>query len=132
MKKIVEWVEYNRFLVIGIMLSACLAFYAASCTPQVTSPLDSAKIVDARGLELELKTWESQQSLMTAKFESAGQDLQEQIENQKKIDKLLGDIAANATNPASWPGLLLTGGGLGAIIDNIRKRGVISGLKRNA
>ena len=125
-----SWIEKNRFLVIGILAGVFFAIYPGCNVPQVVSPLDGDKFVDNRGLQVELKEWQAQQETMAAKFEAAGQDLQEQIDAQQKIDKLINAIAASP-DPASWPGIFLAGGGLLAIIDNIRKRGVISGLKRN-
>lgn len=131
MAKVWDLVEKNRFVVCGLLLGIFLTIYQVNCSPRTISPLDDKKVVDARGLELELKAWQSQQQLTNAKFELAAADMNDQLANQKKVDELIGKLAENSTNPTSWPGLLLSGGAIGAIIDNIRKRGVISGLKRN-
>ena len=70
---------------------------------------------------------------MAARFEAAGEDITEQKANRNKLKEFILTLASG--NVADLPGaitLLLTGGGLGAITDNIRKRGLISGLKRNS
>lgn len=132
MGKIWKWIDHNRFVVIGPVLAIAIWFYAVSCTPQTRSPLDPAKLVTAKGLEIELKVWQAENEIMIAKFEIAGEDLEQQKENNKKIQDFI--VAAASGNVADLPGLitlLITGGGLGAIVDNIRKGGVIGGLKRN-
>jgi hypothetical protein len=130
MNKIWKWLECNRFLVVGVLLSAIVAI---NCTlPQVVSPLDPGRLVDSRGLDLEFRQWQADCNVMAIRFKAAGEELTEQIDRNTKLEKLITDIATNAPNPLSWPGLLLSGGGLGAIIDNIRKRGLISGLKIKA
>ena len=126
MSKFWKWIEHNRFLVMGLLLSVVVA---VSCTePQVPSPLDPGRLVNSVGLKLDFKQWVAD-SNMVARFEAAGEDLTKQAERNNKVERLIADIAANPTN---WPGILFTGGGIGAIIDNIRKRGLISGLKIKA
>ena len=131
-KKIWEWIEYNRFIVVCPVLAVVIWFSAASCTPQTASPLNPGQLVDAKGLEIDYKAWQSSVDLMALKFKAAGEDIQEQKVNQEKITQIITTLASGSV--ADWPGLvqLLIGGGLlGAISDNIRKRGLISGLKKN-
>jgi len=131
-KKIWQWIEYNRFIVIGPVLAVIIWFTAISCAPEVVSPINESKIVDASGLELEYMTWQNQVELTTAKFEAAGKDLEKQKTDQEKLLQIITTLASGSV--ATWPGLLqllIGGGGLGAITDNIRKRGVIAGLKKN-
>ena len=69
---------------------------------------------------------------MMIRFEAAGEDLKRQEEAQSEFVQLVTTLATGGV--ADLPGLiqLLAGGGLlGAIGDNIRKRGLIAGLKRN-
>ena len=132
MGKIWKWIDHNRFVVIGPVLAIAIWFYAVGCIAQTRSPLDPAKLVTERELQIELKVWQAESEIMIAKFESAGEDLQEQKENNKKLTDFI--VAVASGNVADLPGLvtlLITGGGLGAIGDNIRKRAVIAGLKRN-
>ena len=132
MQKVWEWIEYNRFLVLGPLVCLGLWFYAGSCTPLVESPRQPGLMVTAKGLESEVKVWQAEQQIMTTKFEAAGESLKEQAEQNAKITQMI--IALSSQNIADMPGLitiLLGGGGLGAIADNIRKRGLIAGLKKN-
>jgi len=132
MTMILKWVEHNRYLVAGPILGLIIWAYAVSCTPLTPSPLEPGRLVNTIELDLDFKTWQAQQQLMAAKFEAAGQDLTEQ---KARADKLQEDIISLAAGGIpDVPGLVklvLGGGGLGAIIDNIRKGGVIGGLKIN-
>jgi len=132
MEKIWKWIEYNRFVVIGPIIGIMLWSYAVSCTPLTRSPLDPARLVNVQQLDLDFKTWQSQQEIMAAKFEAAGQDLaQQKATNEKIKETLLGLASGGIPDVPGLIKLLIGGGGLGAIADNIRKRGVIGGLKRN-
>lgn len=127
-KSVVNWFSYNRGLVAGIILGVIMSVIAASCIPVTASPLDPQKIVDANGLQLEYKAWQLEQEITAEKFRIAAVDLQKQAENQEIIEKAIITVAQNPTN--AWQ-LLADGVLLGAVFDNIRKRGVIAGLKRN-
>ncbi len=132
-KEIWSWIEKNRYVVILPVVGLLIWIGAVGCQPRTPSPLDPDHLVNARELEIVFKTWESQQLITAAKFEAAGQDLQEQAETMAAIYKTIITVASGGV--ADLPGLLsllLIGGGGGAMIDNIRKRGVIAGLKKNA
>ena len=132
LEKTWKWIDHNRFIVIGPMVAVLLWFGAVSCMPIVRSPLDPAKMVDERELALELRSWQAQNEIMIVRFEAAGEDLAEQKENNKKIEEMIIKLASGSV--ADLPGLVMlfiTGGGLGAMGDNIRKRSLIAGLKRN-
>jgi len=132
MQKIWKWIEHNRYVVIGPIVAILIWAYAVSCTPLTTSPLDSGRLVNVQQLNLDFKTWQFQQEIMAARFEAAGADLEQQEANNEKIKEVLLGLASGGI--PDMPGLvklLIGGGGLGAIADNIRKGGVIGGLKRN-
>ena len=131
-EKIWKWIDHNRFFVIGPVLAVTLWLYALGCTPSTADPLTPARQVNAKQLQLSFETWQIRQQVVAKQFEFAGQDLEQQAADNKKIEQLIVDLAG--ANIADLPGLitlLLGGGGLGAIFDNIRKRGLISGLKKN-
>lgn len=130
--KIWKWIDHNRFVVIGPITGLLLWGYALSCTPLTVSPLDPTRQVNERQLTVDLKTWQAQQEVVIIKFESAGQDIEQQKENNKKIQAMILDLASGGIpDMASLVKIMLGGGGLGALADNIRKRGLIAGLKRN-
>ena len=130
--KIWKWMEYNRFVWIGPIIGLLLWTYALSCTPETESPLSPGRMVNERQLAVDLKTWQADQEVMIIKFESAGADIEQQKENNKKIEAMVLSLASGGIpDMSSLVKLLIGGGGLGALGDNIRKRGLIAGLKRN-
>lgn len=132
LEKIWKWIDHNRFTVIFPVLAVVIWIIGASCSPQTASLLIPGRMINESQLSLEYKTWQAQQEIMILKFEAAGEDIQEQKEDQAKLQEFL--IALASGNIADLPGLitlLISGGGLGAIVDNVRKRGLIAGLKRN-
>ena len=132
MARIWKWIDHNRFVVTGPIVGIMIWAYAVGCQPQTASPLDHQRQVNAAQLEIDFKTWQAEQEITAAKFEAAGQDIEQQTADNKKIEKFILGVASGgiADMPALLK-LLVAGGGLGAITDNIRKRGLISGLKRN-
>jgi len=132
MQKIWKWLNHNRFVVIGPIVGILLWTYAIGCTALTTSPLDVSRMVNKSQLDIDFKTWQAQQEIMAVKFEAAGQDLIMQQERNAKLKETILGLASGGI--PDMPGLLklIVGGGLlGAIGDNVRKGGVIGGLKRN-
>lgn len=131
-EKMWKWINHNRFVVIGPIVAILVWGYAVSCTPLTQSILTVGRMINASELDLEFVTWQKQQEITIARFEAAGEDLEQQKANNEKIKELILGIASGGV--ADMPGLvklLLAGGGLGALTDNVRKRGLISGLKIN-
>jgi len=90
------------------------------------------RLVNESQLSVDLKTWQVQQEITIVKFEAAGQDIEQQKENNKKVQAMILDLASGGVpDMSSLVKLLLGAGGLGALADNLRKRGLIAGLKRN-
>lgn len=132
MQKMMKWMEHNRYVLIFPVVGVMLWAYALGCTPTTMSPLFPGRMVNITQLDIDFKTWQSQQGVMAAKFEAAGLDLEQQKAGNEKIGEMIMDLAAGGIPDASGLiKLLIGGGGLGAILDNIRKGGVIGGLKRN-
>ncbi len=132
MSKIWKWIEYNRFLVVAPICATLIWLIAVGCTATVRSPTTPGVQVNAPQLEVEFQIWQKAQEAMLIRFEAAGEDLKRQEEAQAKFLQLVMGLASGGV--ADLPGLLqlLLGGGLlGAVGDNIRKRGLIAGLKRN-
>lgn len=126
-----RFIRFNRFVVICPVVGLLLWIGAVSCKAEVESPYTPGKMVDERGLQIEFKKWQAWVNVTAAEFEVAGEDIQEQ---KSRVNKLGQWLIAAGTGVADWPALiqiLLYGGGVGAIADNIGKRGLISGLKRN-
>jgi hypothetical protein len=132
MQNVWKWLNHNRFVVIGPIVGIMLWTYALGCTALTQSPLDVSRMVNVAQLEIDFKTWQAQQEITAAKFEAAGQDLVHQEEQNAKLkETILGLASGGIPDVPGLIKLVLGGGGLGAIVDNIRKGGVIGGLKRN-
>jgi hypothetical protein len=129
-KKFWKTIEHHRYTVMAPVIGAVVWVAAVGCTPMTASPLDEAKLVNASQLSIEFKSWEARQTIVAAKFEAAGEDLTEQAEANEAFKQTLLTLASGSV--ADWSGLvqLLIGGGLlGVVGDNIRKNGVIGGLR---
>jgi len=132
MKKVTKWLNHNRFVVIGPVVAIMLWAYALGCTPEIASPLDIGRMVNVAQLDIDFKSWQAQQEVMAAKFEAAGKDLVMQAERNEKLkESILGLASGGVPDVPGLLKLVIGGGGLGAIVDNVRKGGVIGGLKRN-
>ena len=132
MQDVWKWLDHNRFVIIGPLVGVMLWAYAIGCTPETASPLDIGRMVNASQLDIDFKTWQAQQEITAAKFEAAGQDLVRQEEQNAALkETILGLASGGIPDVPGLLKLLVGGGGLGAIVDNVRKGGVIGGLKRN-
>jgi len=132
LRKVWKTIEHHRFTVVAPVVGVVIWLGAVGCTPMTVSPLDEAKWVNASQLSIEFKSWEAREAIVAAKFEAAGEDLMRQAEANAAFKQTLLTLASGSV--ADWSGLvqLLVGGGLlGVVGDNIRKNGVIGGLKRN-
>ena len=130
--KIWTFIDHNRFFVIAFIMSIILLVCQYSCVPQTQSILVSGRMIDDRQLALELKEWQVKNELMIAKFGSAAEDLVLQKQQLDKLSKFI--IRIGSGDIPTIPDILkylVAGGGIGAIVDNVRKRGLIAGLKRN-
>lgn len=133
MKKLVKWLDYNRFTVIAPMLALTLWIVAIGCMATTTSPLDPGKQVNALELQTEFEVWQLQQQQIMIRFEAGRADIEKQQKAWGEFQNVLLQLASG--NVANWSGLaqLLIGGGLlGFAGDNVRKRGLIAGLKKNS
>jgi hypothetical protein len=124
-------IEHNRFTIVCPIVAAIIWLTAVGCTPITFSPTEPSKQVNARELNTEYEVWQAQNKVMETKFTAAGKDLEEQAAQQEQFKQFLLTLASGSV--ADWSGLvqLLLGGGLlGALSDNIRKNGVIGGLTK--
>ena len=132
LKMIWKTIEHHRYTVVCPVIAGLVWATAVGCTPMTQSPVDETKQVNARQLSIEYQEWLATQTVIDAKFEAAGEDLTEQAEANEAFKQTLLTLASGSV--ADWSGLvqLFVGGGLlGVVGDNIRKNGVIGGLKRN-
>ena len=131
LNKIWNVLEHNRYTVICPVAAAMVWIIAVGCTPMTVSPIDGTRAVNARELKTEYDVWLAQNKAMEIKFIAASEDLKAQAQKQEELKQTLLALASGSV--ADWPGLmqlLVSGGLLGVVGDNIRKNGVIGGLKR--
>lgn len=129
-QKVKEWIGYNRFFIIGIIVAIFLWTFASCGAPTVESPTRPGVLVNADDLQLEYEGWLADCNIMQKKFARAGKNLEELAQAQNQLKQILIDIAnGNVTDVKSTLLLFAFGAGGGAILDNIRKRGLIASQK---
>ena len=132
MAKVIKWIDHNRFVVIAPIAGLIIWIAAVGCTALTPSPTQAGKMADAAELETEFSVWQLEQQEIMIKFDAARADLEKQRAQWNEFQQILITLASGGV--ADWAGLvqlLISGGAIGAIADNIRKRGLIAGLKRN-
>jgi len=133
LSKIWSVIEKNRWTIIVPLLGVLLWSYASlSCMPITESPVRQGVMLSATELQQEYDTWTTNNELIVKKFELAAEDIKRQQEQYSKIESAVMSIVSG--NVTTWTGLLnliLGSGIIGVSADNIRKNGVIAGLKRN-
>jgi len=133
MSKVWSWIEKNRWSVIMPLVAIVLwLVVGVACIPTTTSPIRPDVLVTAEELQLDYQTWLNDCNSVARRFEFAKADIARQVEQWGKFQEALVALASGSVT--SWPGLLqllLSAGAIGLFADNIRKNGVIGGLKRN-
>jgi hypothetical protein len=123
MTKLLVFVKHNSGIVIGTVACCCVLVWVYSCQSSVISIVNSGVKVNRTELLAEVDTF-------LAKAESRFEDLDRQ-------DLVKGTIFNHAAalmsgEPLNLPGILLALGnilGIGAVVDNVRKRTFINTLK---
>jgi len=131
--KIWSIIEKNRWTtiipVVGIILWIVVS---VSCTPTTESPIGSGVKVNAAELERDYETWKISIEQTAKRFEFAAADIEKQREQWSKITNVLMQVASGGvTSHTGLLNVVLASGLLGVGADNVRKNGVIGGLKRN-
>lgn len=130
--KIWSGIEKNRWTAIvptiGIILWIILT---VSCTITTTSPTMSGVKVNTAELQLAYENWVLECEQTAKRFEYAVKDIEKQQEQWSKITKMLITVASGGvTNYTGLLNVVFASGLLGVGADNVRKNGVIAGLKR--
>lgn len=130
--KIWSVIEKNRWTtilpVVGLILWIVVC---VSCTPTTESPIGTGIKVNAAELERDYETWKANIEITAKQFEYAAADIEKQQEQWSKITGLLMQVASGGvTSHTGLLNIVLASGLLGVSGDNLRKNGVIAGLKR--
>jgi len=133
MSKVWSWIEKNRWTVIMPLVAMVLwVVVGVTCTPTTPSPIRPDVLVTAEQLALEYETWLNDCNSVARRFKFARSDIDKQLQQWNKLQETFMTLASGSVT--TWPGLLqllISGGAIGLFADNIRKNGVIGGLKRN-
>jgi len=132
-EKIWSFIEKNRWTtilpVLGVVTWIVLSL---ACTITTTSPLRAGVQVNAPELHLDYEQWLADCNTMAKRFEFAVADIERQQEQWSEITNALMTVASgNVTSFSGLLGIVMASGAVGLAGDNIRKNGVIGGLKRN-
>jgi hypothetical protein len=128
-----DWITKNRWTVIVPAVAVALWVFASlSCVPTTPSPTRPGVLVSAEELQLDFQVWLNDCNSVARRFEFGRADIARQVEQWSELEAALMTLASG--NVTTWAGLLqllLGSGVVGLFADNIRKNGVIGGLKRN-
>ena len=128
----IKWINHNRYTVILPIIGLVIWIAAYGCSATTESPTGTGEAVTSSQLEHQFIIWKAEQEVMLLKFQLGVEDIAEQEEKWNKVQALLVKVASGSV--ANMPGLLqivLASGLIGVVGDNVRKRGLIAGLKRN-
>lgn len=126
MKEIWKFVRHNQGMFIGGAIAIAVLVWTYGCQSQVTSIVYAPKLVNRRELQIEVDSFIAQAELKFA-------DLNRQDEVKSTLFNVAIDFMQGGNvNPAAVAIVLGNILGLGAVIDNVRKRTLIETLKSNA
>jgi len=143
--KLMQWVDYNRGLVVGLVLALALSAWIAGCQPKAPSVLKPGESVTATELSAEIAEVQAQvateTSALAAKAEALNtkidisvEEIARQQEQRRQLLEIGGGaaqlIASGQATPASIIGSIIQAIALlgfgGAVYDNRRKDRVIA------
>jgi len=155
---ILKWVDYNRWLIIGLILAVALSVWTVGCQPTTPSLNDPNVKVTVVALEREIvsaqavldkqagmilgleSAYNSDVTAKNAAIELAQADIKRQEELRLKLIELAGGLgttiaSGGLTAPAAIATVmqlltLFAAGGLG--VDNMRKGRIIAAAKTQA
>lgn len=155
---ITTFVDYNRFVVLGLLVAVLAAGAFLGCQPRTDSLIVPGTRITATQLDQEVaainqtlqtkaakieadqSALAAEETAIQAKVNAAGEDLAQQVEIRKAVVNTLATVAVDAANGTVTPAgaiqgivsLLLMGATAGLAADNLRKSRVISAQKNAA
>jgi len=126
MKKIWAFIRHNSGIVIGTILCVFVLVWVYGCPSQVTSVTNPPELVTRAELDIEVSYF-----LEMTEVRYAELDRQDEFK-QAVFAVAIGLLEGGTLNPGAIALLLGNILGLGAVIDNVRKRTLIQTLKSNA
>ena len=126
MKKLWSFIRHNQGMFIGGAIAIAVLVWTYGCESQVTSILYAPDLVNRGQLQIEVDTFVAQ-----AELKFANLDRQDQVRSTL-FETALTFMEGGNVNPAAVAIVIGNILGLGAVIDNVRKRTLINTLKKNA
>lgn len=126
MREIWKFIRHNQGMFIGGILALVVLVWTYGCESQVTSILYAPDLVNRGQLQIEVDTFIAQ-----AELKFAALDRQDQVKSTL-FDTALTFMEGGNVNPAAVAIVIGNILGLGAVIDNVRKRTLINTLKKDA
>lgn len=123
--KIWAFIRHNQGMVIGCLIASAVLIWAYGCHSQVTSIVNPTVFVTRAELKLEVENY-----IAVAELKFADLDRQDTIK-KTLFNTAIDFMQGGNVNPAAIALVIGNILGLGAIIDNARKRTHINTLKGN-
>ncbi len=131
-----EWIRHNTSMTIGLILCCIFTLWFFGCQSRTKSLVDSTKKVTESELNVEygsaMRTLENELQTLKETTEDRLQDLHRQDALKQALFNNAMLIADSGNlNPLGLLSLIGTLFGIGAVIDNRKKDGLIKGMKVN-
>lgn len=124
LKKIWTWIRHNPFFAVALVLLLLFMFWLLGCESTAPSPVDPTRSVTRPQLHIEIDSFLSRVEIATLQLDKKDKLRQLFLEGAGKL------LAEGNVNYFSILTSALSIVGLGAIVDNKRKDGVILDRKK--
>ena len=125
MKKLWTFIRHNQGMFIGGAITLCVLVWTYGCESQVTSIVYAPNLVNRGQLQIEVDSFIAQ-----AELKFADLNRQDQIKSTL-FNTAITFMQGGSVNPAAVAIVIGNILGLGAVIDNVRKRTLIQTLKKD-
>ncbi|GAH79914.1 unnamed protein product, partial [marine sediment metagenome] len=128
------FIKHNPGIIIGAVLAAAILIWTYGCQTRVVSIVNNPQLVTRPELQIEVEHFLAQKKLEVDTFISQAELKFEDLDRQDELRNALFGMAltfmqGGQINPAAVALVIGSILGLGATVDNIRKRTVIATLK---
>ena len=126
MKELWKFVRHNQGMCIGVLLAVAVLVWTYGCQSQVRSITNPIVVVNRGELQIEVDNFIAQ-----AELKFADLNRQDQVKSTL-FNTAIDFMQGGNINPAAVAIVIGNILGLGAVVDNVRKRVLINTLKKNA
>ncbi len=126
MKKLWTFIRHQQGMCLGVVIAVAVLGWTYGCQSQVKSITNPIILVNRGELQIEVNAFIAQAELRFAEL-----DKQDQLKSTL-FNTAIDFMQGGNVNPAAVAIVIGNILGLGAVIDNVRKRTLINTLKKNA